>query len=492
MPAKRRLLIDVYVRVSRVGGRDGENFISPDEQKARCRSYLEGLGYTVGETFTDLDQSGRKMQRPEFDKAMARIRSGASGGICVARLDRFARNVRGLLTAVEEIEAEGAAFICISPSIDTADPTYGRFLLTLFGAIAELESGKIKDAWAVAHANAIDRGVQIGPAPAGYTKGADGRLVLNEHAAAVRAAFEMRADGAPWPQVARMLTEAGVPTSRGNTQWRPRAAADMMKSRTHLGEVRTGNLVRAGAHEPLISVALFEKVNRMRGKHEVLAYADRVPALLAGMLFCETCGHRLVRDHVTRNGKRYDYYRCRSDGGGRGTCEAKAGISARQIEPRVVAQALERLGAVEYEVGGGEVDTRALEERVREAEAEIAAYVKHTPAATTGYGDGLSTREAARDAALEALNAAGTATEAASVFLSASETVERYEGMPVEAQRKVLGALIKRVIIAAGKGAADERSRVEWRDFRPEEHGLVVRRRTPLTILHPGLEAEAA
>ena len=46
--------IDIYVRVSQVGGRDGDSFISPEVQEQRCRAQLEVDGLTVGKVFLSL------------------------------------------------------------------------------------------------------------------------------------------------------------------------------------------------------------------------------------------------------------------------------------------------------------------------------------------------------------------------------------------------------------------------------------------------------
>src|SRR5690348_13423488 len=89
--------IDLYVRVSAVRGREGESFISPVEQEDRCRAALRARGLQAGEVFTDLDQSGGKMKRPALDEALERVRGGESGGIIVARVDRFGRTVVGAL-----------------------------------------------------------------------------------------------------------------------------------------------------------------------------------------------------------------------------------------------------------------------------------------------------------------------------------------------------------------------------------------------------------
>jgi hypothetical protein len=56
-PKKITKPLDVYVRVSRVGGRDGESYITEAVQEERCRALAQARGLTVGEVFADRDQS---------------------------------------------------------------------------------------------------------------------------------------------------------------------------------------------------------------------------------------------------------------------------------------------------------------------------------------------------------------------------------------------------------------------------------------------------
>ena len=51
---------------------------------------------------------------------------------------RIARNTRDLLSIVSELTEKKVEFVSLKESIDTATPQ-GRFMLTVFGAVAELE-----------------------------------------------------------------------------------------------------------------------------------------------------------------------------------------------------------------------------------------------------------------------------------------------------------------------------------------------------------------
>lgn len=84
--------------------------------------------------------SGKDTERPELKKMMAFVRAGDV--VIVESFSRFARSTRDLLDLIEELKAKGVPFISQKESIDTDTPQ-GKFMLTVFGAMAELERESI-------------------------------------------------------------------------------------------------------------------------------------------------------------------------------------------------------------------------------------------------------------------------------------------------------------------------------------------------------------
>lgn len=89
----------------------------------------------VDEVYIDR-MSGKDTNRPELKKMMEYVRRGDT--VIVESISRFARNTRDLLELVEQLAAKGVEFISRKEAIDTTTPT-GKFMLTVFGAVAELE-----------------------------------------------------------------------------------------------------------------------------------------------------------------------------------------------------------------------------------------------------------------------------------------------------------------------------------------------------------------
>lgn len=94
---------------------------------------MESLG--VDEVYIER-MSDKNTNRPELQKMMEYVRKGDI--VIVESISRFARNTRDLLELVERLTAKGVEFVSRKEAIDTTTPT-GKFMLTVFGAVAELE-----------------------------------------------------------------------------------------------------------------------------------------------------------------------------------------------------------------------------------------------------------------------------------------------------------------------------------------------------------------
>ena len=131
--------------------------VSTQEQNTlRQEVMMQELG--VEELYVD-KASGKSTDRPQLKKMMEYVRRGDT--VIVESISRFARNTRDLLELMERLREKGVEFVSKKEAIDTTTPT-GKFMLTVFGAVAELEREYIlqrqAEGIAIAKANGVYQG----------------------------------------------------------------------------------------------------------------------------------------------------------------------------------------------------------------------------------------------------------------------------------------------------------------------------------------------
>ena len=137
--------------------------VSTEEQNtARQEIMLRELG--VDELFVDR-ASGKNADRPELNRMMNFVRRGDT--VIVESISRFARNTRDLLDLVEQLTAKQVEFVSRKEAIDTTTPT-GKFMLTVFAAVAELEREYILQRQREGIAIAKQQGKSRGRPPKAY------------------------------------------------------------------------------------------------------------------------------------------------------------------------------------------------------------------------------------------------------------------------------------------------------------------------------------
>ena len=109
--------------------------------------------------------SGALASRPELDRMLDALRP--SDVVTVWKLDRLGRSVRNVITLVDDLSARGIGFRSLTEQLDTTSPG-GRFILTVFAALAELERDIIRERTVAGLASARARG-RVGGRPSVMT-----------------------------------------------------------------------------------------------------------------------------------------------------------------------------------------------------------------------------------------------------------------------------------------------------------------------------------
>jgi site-specific DNA recombinase len=455
---------DGYIRVSRRAGREGESFISPEVQRKKIEEWAKLHGVEIVQWWEEIDQSGAKLERPMFQEALARCERRESGGIVVARLDRFARSAVDALSSIRRLTEAGARLVSVEDNFD-GSTAMGRFAIGILTLIAELELERIKGGWQVAVSEAVGRGIHISARPpTGYSRDEDGRLLRAEPAASVVAeCFRRRATGASWAELARFLEEKEVFPPTGNRHWSKVGVAGMLKNPVYLGQARSGAIVNEEAHEPLVTRAEFDAAQAAR--KSVFKQRDgslASEAMLGGLARCAGCGHTLKITGNTdrKRGQRYPIYYCT----GRyatGLCPARANARAslldRYVEQQVLKALQEEDGLLAQAVAASE-HVEVAARAVADAEHELDLFVNNPKLLSLlgerKFVEGVEVRQRALDQAREAL-AHARSQSALAEELGDGDLVRAWPTLTIQEKRRLMHGLLDRVTVSR----ADRRGR---------------------------------
>ena len=146
----------IYCRVS-----TGDQHL--ETQLLDLRELAKQRGLEVVREYTDVI-SGAKQKRPGLDGLMSDARRHKFDVLLVAAFDRIARNVRHFLEVLDELNHLNIQFISLRENIDTGGPL-GRAMLTIIGAISELERSLIAERVRAGMRRAKLEGRRIGRTP---------------------------------------------------------------------------------------------------------------------------------------------------------------------------------------------------------------------------------------------------------------------------------------------------------------------------------------
>lgn len=446
--------LDAYIRVSRVGKREGASFISPDVQRDQIRRWAEAHGATIAAEHVDLDESGGKTDRPGFQAMLGRVEAGATDGVVVAKLDRFARSLAGALDAIQRIDSVGATFVSVAEGIDPTTPA-GKMMHRLMLVLAEFELDRITESWAVAQQRAVERGVHF-MVPFGYRRPEKGAVLEPDPDTArfVGDVFRKRAAGVSWHDLARWLN--GRVRSPSGGDWVPRTVKHLVDNEAYLGVAYHGRFRKEGAHPPLVTRDEWEAAQGKPGLRPVRVNE----ALLTGIIRCAGCRYRMKTDRGGR--PRVRIYRCRGRHGA-GRCPAPASVTAEIAEEYVVERFLARYGRLQVRPLEQSRDLHQAREVLAEAEAELTAFASETRIRKAlGHDRYVSQLEARAAAVDEAQTEVDRAQRAArGVGLAVMPNVWRQ--LEPDERRALLRAGIDAVFLRrTGNLPIAERVRVVW------------------------------
>jgi site-specific DNA recombinase len=343
----------IYLRVStlkQAQTNEGDGY-SLAAQKEACVRKAAELGADIVQIYMDRGESAKSAERPDFQRMLKRIGELRDVDyVIVDKIDRFARNRRDDANLLFELQSAGAQLVSVKENID--ETASGQLLHAVMAGIAEFYSKNLAAETMKGMTQKAAQGGTSGRAPIGYLntrrRGEDGReyrtvAIDPDRAPLIQWAFEAYATG-EWTvlRLADALTAKGLRAlpMRGKTPDRvqPSHVNAILRNPYYSGTVRFRGAEYEGRHQPLITEALFTRVQDIIDQHYRAGEKERlIPHYLKGTVYCSECGYRLC---ITNAKGRYMYYYCLGRHSRRTTCHQPY-MSVEQVE-----QAVERYYAV--------------------------------------------------------------------------------------------------------------------------------------------------
>ena len=396
------LVIDVYARISRAA--NGQT-IKTDYQVEVCTEELATRGARVGQVFIDPSLSAwkRDVVRPDWDKLMARLESGAADGVIFYDVTRFSRKVLEGERLVEAAE-RGIRVWSLTGEYNLATADGRRHFREAMVAAAG-ESDKMAERIAHGKVRRARKGRTSGgarsfgmpglmPRPEGWEPGDPRAMVPEEQVAAERRViaecYERILGGEPLVKVVRDLNRRRITTVNGK-RWKRDGLGKSLTRSVLAGLVTLNGRVvsRLAGIDPVVSEADWERLCAIldgRPKGRPQGQVHRLTSLMA----CGSCGHTLhgmPRRQLPPypDGSVRREYRCRKDashfGCGHNVIDAVAAeaivaeaVKARLGDPRRADRIAARLTQVREQRAGKLAEIAALEESADNLAVKTAAW----------------------------------------------------------------------------------------------------------------------
>lgn len=291
---------------------DTKQIQSIDTQKRILRDYVVGHDLQLVDLMEEKKSAKDDGERLVFQQLIQRFKLGEANALLVAHIDRIARNE---IEAGEVIKLLGNGVI---QEIRTPSNTYASVNDLLHLGIEFLFAAEYSRRLSIRVKEGIQskllKGEYPKQAPIGYIN-KDGKIYPDPISSPlIQLLFEEFSTGQySLKQITKLMYEQGLRTKQAGNKVVKSAIHRRLKDPVYYGMIRYNDQLYSGTHTPIISKALFDRVQVvLTGKAR--PKKQRHEFLYRGYLTCEMCGCMLTAS--IKKG-RYVYYYCTN---GKGHC----------------------------------------------------------------------------------------------------------------------------------------------------------------------------
>lgn len=278
-----------------------------DEQKTSYETQIRDMkkrikslypDYRCMHVYGDLGISGTKEERPEFQQMLEE--ADRYDLIITKSISRFARNTRLLLNSIKVLEEKGCHVLFLEENIDTSSHS-SKFLLTVLGGIAEMESNNLSEH--IKEGYAIRRAAGKAACPNlicyGYKLEDHKPVICEEEAEVIRKIFKWYTeDNVSIGTISRRLRTEGVTSKRGSWKWARSSILYILKQQKLTGDCIEKGQIFEGTYPAIISHETFEQAQQLlKARRKVCSNSKFKANLypLSGICFCKECKGKFTR-----------------------------------------------------------------------------------------------------------------------------------------------------------------------------------------------------
>jgi len=295
-----------YIRVSTA--RQGDLGVSLEQQREAIERYAQRNRMELVQWFEERETAARA-GRPVFGQMIGLLKSGRARGVLIHKIDRSARNLKDWANLAEIID-QGIEVHFANEGLDL-NSRGGRLSADIQAVVAADFIRNLREESKKGFYGRLKHGILPRPAPVGYLDVGGGQPKAPDPKTAplVKHLFGLYATGTV--NFRDVLKEADRVGLRGHSGKRltRNGLTTMLNNPFYTGliHIKVSGQSFLGAHEPLVSKALFQRVQDiLEGKTNTRT--NRHDFLFRRRLGCKGCGHTLVGE--THKG--FVYYRCQT------------------------------------------------------------------------------------------------------------------------------------------------------------------------------------
>lgn len=298
------------------------------------------------EVYTDEGISGTNTKkRNGFNRMIEDALDGKIDLIVTKSVSRFARNTVDSLVTVRKLKEKGVEVYFEKENIYTLD-SKGELLITIMSSLAQEESRSLSENVTWGMRKRFSDGKVSMPYKhfLGYEKGPDGLpAIVEEEAKVVREIYDMFISGESTSAIAKALTEKGIPTPSGKTNWQTCTVYSILQNEKYKGaallqkefttdfltkkkKVNEGEIPQyyvENSHPAIIDPHVWEIAQIELERRGRIGKKYSCNGIFAGRLVCEECGSFYgPRRWKTKNEGVRTVWRCGKKYGNGNSCDS--------------------------------------------------------------------------------------------------------------------------------------------------------------------------